>query len=496
MAHPVTLSKTKLLDYAQCPRRLWLGQYRPELEEETPAERAAVATGLEVGAKAREVYGHGGGHYVTGERGLRAATVATRELLAAGGDEPIFEATFDYAGLTMRVDVLDRSHAALRIVEVKSSTAVKEHHVTDCAIQAWVLTELGIPVSRVVLAHVNDAFIYAGDGDYSGLFVEEDVTAAAREGFDALGTLVEKARATLEAHEEPAIAIGEQCNKPYACPFFAHCAPAQGEYPVTALGGLKARLYALMREGYRDVRDVPEARLANELEMRVVRQTKLGRAYVGAELRDAASALPRPRYYLDFETIAFAIPIWQGTRPYEALPFQWSVHIDDAGADESSGGLGHAAFLSLSGEPPMRACAETLIETLGRSGPVVVYSSYEKRVLNELIARFPDLAAPLAAIVKRLVDLLPLVKAHYYHPDMRGSWSLKAVARAVSSALDYERLGEVRDGETAQTAYLEAIQPMTALERRERLRRDLLEYCRHDTFALVELVAHFARAPV
>jgi predicted RecB family nuclease len=494
MAHPVTLSKTKLLAYAQCPRRLWLGQYRPELEDETMAEHAAVETGRAVGAKAREVYGRGGGHYVAGHRGLRAATVATRELLATGGDEPIFEATFDYAGLTMQVDVLDRSGGTLRIVEVKSSTAVKEHHVTDCAIQAWVLAGLGMPASQVALAHVNDAFVYGANGDYSGLFVEEDLTAAAEERFDALRTLAANARATLEAHEEPAIAIGEQCNKPYACPFFAHCAPPQGEYPVTVLGGLKARLYALMREGYRDVRDIPEARLTNELEMRIVKQTKLGRPYVGAELRDAARALARPRYYLDFETIAFAIPIWQGTRPYEALPFQWSVHIDDAGADESSNGLGHAAFLSLSGEPPMRACAETLIETLGRSGPVVVYSGYEKRVLNELVARFPDLDAPLAAIRGRLVDLLPLVKAHYYHPDMRGSWSLKAVARAVSSALDYDKLGEVRDGETAQSAYLEAIRPTTAPERRETLRRDLLEYCRHDTLALVELVAHFAGA--
>jgi hypothetical protein len=170
------------------------------------------------------------------------------------------------------------------------------------------------------------------------------------------------------------------------------------------------------------------------------------------------------------------------------------VHIEDAGADESSGGLAHASFLSLSGEPPMRACAEMLIDSLGRTGPVVVYSSYEKRVLSDLIARFPDLAPALAAIRERLFDLLPLVRTHYYHPEMRGSWSLKVVARVVAPEVDYDKLGEVRDGMSAQTAFLEAIAPATMQVRRATLRQDLLEYCRNDTLAMVELVRRLARA--
>jgi hypothetical protein len=381
----------------------------------------------------------------------------------------------------------------VRIVEVKSATRVKEHYLIDCAIQAWTLAELDIPVSQVALAHINTEFTYAGDGNYEGLFVEQDLTDETRRMFAAIPDLVANARATLEALDEPEIEIGEHCNTPYVCPFFAHCRPPQGEYPVTDLGGSKKQLYALMLEGYRDLRDVPDDKLASDKQRRIAAQTKLGGPYIAAELREFAESLPRPCYYLDFETIAFAIPIWAGTRPYQALPFQWSVHIDDAGADESFGGLGHASFLSLNGEPPMRECAQVLIETLGDHGPIVVYSGYEGRILSELIERYADLAAPLTAIHGRLVDLLPLVKTHFYDPKMHGSWSIKAVLPAVAPETRYDELGEVRDGAAAQAAYLEAIKPTTSAKRREQLRHDLLEYCRYDTLAMVKLVEFFSR---
>lgn len=494
MAHPVTLSKSKLLAYVQCPRKLWLAQYRPELEDEEAFDPAVLEIGRAIGAKAREIYGREGGHLITGERGLRAAVAATQALVDAGGRKPIFEATFEHAGVTVQVDVLDRSQAVPKLVEVKSSTSVKEHHLVDCTVQAWTLSQLGM-APRVAVAHVDAEFVYGGDGDYSHLLIEEDVTALVDERLAQVPALVAGARATLEALDEPETAIGEQCASPYACPFFGHCAPPQREFPVTALGGLKSGLYALMHEGFGDLRDVPNDKLANDRQRRIARCTRLGRPYLGRELRELALTLPRPRYYLDFETVAFAVPIWPGTRPYEALPFQWSVHVDDGAADESSGGLAHAAYLSLSGEPPMRACAEALLETLGERGPILVYSGYERRVLGELATRYPDLAPALDSLRERLVDLLPAVKTHYYHPDMRGSWSLKSVLPTVAPDLDYGGLGEVRNGAAAQAAYLEAIAPTTPVERRERLRHALLEYCRYDTLALVRLVDFFERTP-
>ena len=488
MPPPIALSKTRLLSYLQCPRKLWLEQYSPELEDEDAIDWAAIETGNVVGEMARGLYGAKGGHRISNDRGLRAAVADTASLIEAGGSEPLFEATFDHDGVTVQVDVLDRSGAGPAIVEVKSATRVKDHYLHDCAIQAWTLTGCGLSPERIAVAHIDSSFTYRGDGDYRGLLTETDVTADVRELVPGVESIVEATRTVLDALDEPENPPGPQCTSPYRCPFFDHCAPTQGQYPVTGLGGGRESLLALMNEGFADLRDVPEDRLATDTQRRIHSVTQSGTPAADPELGELARSLPYPRYYLDFETIAFAVPIWADTRPYEALPFQWSCHIESA-----PGTLAERTFLDLSGEPPMRACAEALIAVLGDNGPVIVYTGYEKRVLAELAERFPDLAAALGAIESRLVDLHPPTKAHYYHPDMLGSWSIKAVLPTVAPDLDYAALGDVRDGQAAQTAYLEAIRPDTAASRRDALEAALTEYCRYDTLALVRLVEFFSR---
>lgn len=364
---------------------------------------------------------------------------------------------------------------------------MKEQHLLGCAIQAWTLQGLGLPIAHVVVAHVNNQ-VYQGDSRYEGLLAEEDVTepikGARRDGADAR---VERARSLLASSKEPRIAVGSHCGAPFDCPFYEHCAPSQGKYSVWALGGRKEHPFDLMHAGYEDLRDVPEDRLRNDQQRRIWEQTKLEAPFIGAGLREFVEELGYPPCYLDFETISFAVPIWPKTRPYEALPFQWSCHIDD-GRHE----LAHEAFLDVSGSAPMRASAERLIETLGTEGPILVYTPFENGVLVRLGKRYLNLRKQLEAIRERLVDLHPVTKAHYYHPDMLGSWSIKNVLPTVAPELRYDTLGEVQDGNAAQTAYLEAVHPETSAERREKLRRDMLEYCRHDTLAMVKLVEFFS----
>jgi len=489
MRAPIALSKTKLLSLVQCPRKLWLETYSPELLPEPSAEKTAMlATGNTVGEIARRLYGRGAGHVVSFDRGLRAAIESTRALVERGGREPIFEATFDHDGVSVRVDVLDRSEPQPKIVEVKSSARVKDHHIDDCAIQAWALARNGLNVRQVAVATLNPEFVYAGDGRYEGLLVETDVTERVQERLEDIGELVLAARRTLAELDEPAIAVGTQCGAPHGCDFYGHCAPPAGKYPVLDLGGSKEKLYELMNAGYGDLRDVPEAKLDGDVQRRIWQQSRLEAPHVGQELREAVIALPFPRYYLDFETIGPAVPIFAGTRPFEALPFQWSCHIE-----KGSGAIEHAEFLELDGEPPMRRLAERLLATLGTRGPIIVYTPYERRVLHDLAARYDDLAPGLRALAERIVDLHPVTRRGYYHPAMHGSWSIKAVLPTVAPDLSYEKLGAVRDGLAAQTAYLEAIDANTPAARRDALRGALLNYCRHDTLALVRLVEFFGR---
>jgi hypothetical protein len=489
MRAPIALSKTKLLSLTQCRRKLWLETYSPELVEDPSAEKTALlATGNAVGELARQLYGRGTGHLVSFERGLRAAIDSTRALVAAGGREPIFEATFDHDGVSVRVDVLDRSEPLPKIIEVKSSTRVKDHHLDDCAIQAWALTQNGISVRQVAVATLNSDFVYPGDGRYDGLLIETDVTERVQERLAGVAQLVADARRTLADLDEPAVAVGVHCDAPHGCEFYAHCAPSGGKYPVLGLGGSKEKLFELMHLGYADLRDVPETELKNDLQRRIWQQSRLEKPYVDAELRTLVGSLPFPRYYLDFETVAPAVPIFAGTRPFEALPFQWSCHIEP-----SRGRVEHAEFLDLGPEPPMRRLAESLLAALGTTGPILVYTPYERRVLKDLAARYSDLAAGLAALDERIVDLHLPTRRHYYHPAMLGSWSIKAVLPTVAPELSYGALGEVQDGLAAQNAYLEAIQPATPDARRATLRRALLDYCRQDTLALVKLVEFFGR---
>lgn len=449
MRGPIALSKSKLLSFGQCRKRVWLETYNPDLEEVSDELTARLASGERVGEIARALYGNGTGHTISFDRGLRAAIEQTRALVNAGGTAPIFEATFDHDGVSVRVDVLDRSGAAPRIVEVKSSTRVKDHHLDDCAVQAYVLERAGFAARAVAVATIDSAFVYRGDGRYEGLLVETDVTDLVRERSGAIEQRVIDARATLASLDEPPVPVGAHCHSPYACQFQSHCAPATA--PARPPSTLRGR--------------------------------------VGRELVELVRALPYPRYYLDFETVATAVPFFADTRPYEALPFQWSCHVEHA-----PGQLEHREFLDVTGTAPMRAAAESLVAQLGSAGPILVYTNYERRVIGELAARFPDLADSLNALVARLVDLYPPTRQHYEHPYLGGSWSLKTVLPTVAPDLDYERLGEVRDGLAAQTAYLAAIDPATSPERRAALRQGLTNYCRQDTLALVRLVEFFARA--
>lgn len=206
---------------------------------------------------------------------------------------------------------------------------------------------------------------------------------------------------------------------------------------------------------------------------------------------DAAAELRQhlyPRYYLDFETIAFAVPVWAGTRPYQQIPCQWSCRIERE--DRS---VEHKQFLDTRGELPVKALAENLIAAVGTKGPIFAYGSFEGTMLDGLAEMLPRVAAKLRKIRSRLVDVLALARQVYYHPEMKGSWSIKAVLPTIAPELDYGAL-EVQDGGMAQEAYLEAIHPETAAERRETIRRNLLEYCGRDTEGLVAIARFFGRA--
>ena len=485
-----TLSKSKLLAFRQCPKRLWLEIHAPQLREDSGATLANYATGHQVGDIARQIYDPAQhGQLIDPQvEGFDEAFARTQTLLRAR--QPIFEAGFRAEGALAFADVLLPAGKQWRMVEVKSSTSVKDYHRDDAAVQAFVARACGVPLQSIALAHIDNSWTYPGDGDYQGLLVEVDLTDEAFARTDEVRGWIADAQAVVARKKAPRTATGAQCSDPYECGFLAHCQSQepQAEHPVHWLprrgSALKAHIEA---HGTRELRDLPDD-LLNPTQQRVKAATLSGQAFF--DQNAAAQALAGhklPGFFLDFETIQFGVPIWQGTRPYQQMPFQFSVHRLGR-----TGRVAHQAFLDLTGGNPSLPFAQALLAACGERGPVFVYNSaFEQTRIRELAERHPRLAPALHAINDRIVDLLPVARQHYYHPSQQGSWSIKAVLPALCPDLRYDNLDGVQDGGAAQQAYLEAIAPATSAARKAELERQLLAYCRLDTWAMVRLWAAF-----
>ena len=477
------LSKSKLMSSLQCAKRLFLEVHQPELAYVSDDLEASFASGHRVGLVAQSLYPEGRliGHGDDPSLALRE----TQAALAVDGDLLLFEPAFRHGGVLVRADLLFRRGDRYRLVEVKATTSVKDHHLQDAAIQAWVIDGAGCPVDAVSIAHIDNAFVYPGGGDYRGLFKSVDVTEQVAELRAQAPELALRCQQVL-AGPLPEIPVGKQCNVPYACPFLTYCDRDAPEYPLSILGRDWRLKQRLMIQGYRDLREVPENAIGDGRPRRVWDATLTGRPSFDPRAAIFLTDLGYPRYYLDFETIQFAVPIWTGTHPYEQLPFQWSCSVE-----EQDGIVMHREFLDISGGAPMRPCAEALITALGTEGPVFAYTGFERRMLRETAARYADLAPSLNAIASRIIDLHSIARAHYYHPAQKGSWSLKAVLPTIAPEMDYGNLTEVADGGGAQLAYLDIIAPETSVTRKDELTRALHVYCRRDTDGMVRIAQFF-----
>jgi len=493
------LSKSKLLAFRRCPKRLWLEVHQPELKEDSADTQARFQIGHQVGDIARRIYDpEGKGALIDVQTEGFAGAFARTTKLMSDSRRPVFEAGFQANGALAFADVmlpeLDSGQPVWRMVEVKSSASVKDYHHDDIAVQAFIVQSAGVNLKSVALAHVDNSWIYPGNEDYRGLLVENDLTAEAFARTEEVKGWINEAQSIVAKPTAPEIAIGNQCDSPYECGFCDYCyrgipQPKQAEYPIQWLPKLHyTKREQLDEQGVDDMRNVPDDMLS-EIQALVKKHTLANTVFFDAT--GAASDLAPygfPACFLDFETIQFVVPIWKGTRPFQIIAFQFSLHTLT-----EDGRLEHRAFLDLSGNDPSESLAKAMIAACGKHGPVYVYNAgFEGTRISQLAERFPALANPLLDINARLVDLCPIARSRYYHPRQHGSWSLKAVLPAVVPELSYDNLDGVQDGGMAMEAYGEAIHPDTSAERKNEIEHQLLTYCQLDTLATVRLWQFFS----
>lgn len=477
------LSKSKLIAHRQCPKRLWLQTYKPELQERDSGQTSRMDAGNLVGDIARSLHSTG----ILIESGdLSQDLNDTKTLVSAKRRKPLFEATFKASNVLVKVDLLLPVRNGYKLGEVKSSIKVKTYHYEDSAIQTWVVKKCGLSIIQTNLVHICNSFVYPGNDSYDGLFTHANITPEILELVEQVPKWIKATQKTLKSGE-PSIDPGTQCNQPFDCPFINYCSPAKksAKYPVHILPRAGKLISELEEAGYKDLRKVPKKKLSNSRHLRIWNVTKKGKYYLDPKAKELLANLSWPRYYIDFETINLAVPVWRGTQPYQQVPFQWSCHIERKGSP-----LNHHEFLADGKNDPRREFTETLIKAVKKRGPVFVYNAgFENRIMRELASDFPEYEKQLNAIINRVVDLLPIGRDHYYHPDMMGSWSIKKVLPTIAPELDYSQL-DVADGGMAMEAFAEIMHIDTPPETKLKLQDDLLTYCERDTLAMVK-IAHF-----
>ncbi|MDP3211920.1 DUF2779 domain-containing protein [Methylotenera sp.] len=483
------LSKSKIMAFRQCPKRLWLEVHRSELINYSTSTQASFEVGHQVGAIAQYIYDPEKSGVVIDIKteGFKQAFIRTKDSLSL--DFPIFEAGFSINGALAFADVMlpvnQNGVKSWRMIEVKSSTNAYEYHREDIAIQTYIAQQSGVNLSSVSLAHIDSTWTYPGKLNYFGLLKEVDLTEESFARGNEVKRWIADAQKVVQS-KEPEIQAGDQCHTPFDCGFYEYCTrhEVKAEFPISWLPRFSSKNTKELKDsGIHDLRDVPDS-LLNDVQKLVKEHTIQNTAYFDIEgSRNIISSFSLPAYFLDFETIQFPVPIWEGTRPYQQITFQFSLH-----SLKESGELSHEEFLDLSGDNPSRSLAKALINACGIDGPIFIYNAgFETARIRELGERHQEYKEKLLAINNRVVDLLPIARNHYYHPSQQGSWSIKKVLPALVPELNYANLEGVQDGGMAMNAFLEAIKPNTAQVRKENLQHQLLEYCKLDTYAMVRL---------
>ena len=478
------LSKSKFLAGLQCHKRLYLEFTHPELAEPPdPSTQALLVMGTEIGLLAQQRF-PGGVLVSPGLRPRDAAIAQTAKLMGDANVPAIFEGAFEYDNVIVRVDILERildgdgQHAGWRLIEVKSSTRVKDVHLHDLAIQRHVLTGAGLDIAAACVMHIDTGYQYGGgEIDLKVLFAIEDVSPAVVDRQQKVPEQLAAMKAIFLEPQAPAIEPDERCHSPYDCPFWTHCTKDKPPRWIYRLPGPKKVVQQLVQEGITIIDDIPSAVNLSITQRRVKDNVE----WVSPDLGNILQSVDYPVHHLDFETVMLAVPKFPRMKPYQSIPVQWSNHIELA-----SGEIIHHEFLHGEATEPRRQWAERLIESLGEEGTIVVYSSYEEAMMRQVAEAFPELRQALKKIIARLWDLYPVIKEHYYHPSFQGSYSIKSVLPVMVPELSYRDLF-IQEGAQAASEYYRMVFVENDWIEQLRIKDALLEYCARDTMAMVRL---------
>lgn len=485
-------SKSRYCLAWQCPKLLWLSKFKPELKPEDPSLQARFDEGNVVGDLAMNLFGdftEVTAYKDDGKLDLNKMQELTRECVA-NGVQNICEASFNYNGLYCAVDILRKEDDGYAIYEVKSSTHASHIYAVDIAYQKYVLEHCGLNIVGTYLICINSDYIRGEELNIDELFQIIDMSDDVNNEYQNVPSLLKKAEQIYSLKSEPDVDIGLHCRDPYECAFWGYCTknlPTPNVFDLYRMGFEKAiKHYKQGQISYNDL--MFDGGITNAKQLRqMLHQISEQKPDIDKDgIRDFLDTLSYPIYFLDFETTQAVIPEYEGIKPYQQIPFQYSLHY----IEYEGGPLLHKEFLAESGTDPRRAIAERLCEDIPQNVCVTAYNKgFECGRIKELAATFPDLSDHLMNIQSNIKDLLtPFQSGYYYNKAMGGSFSIKSVLPALfpdDPALDYHNLEQIHNGGEAMSIFPK-IKNMSPDEAEE-TRYNLLQYCKLDTYAMVKV---------
>ena len=481
------LSKSTFIRGLQCEKSLYLYKHHYKLKDPTPTSLQAVFDqGTNIGILAQELFPNGVDASPENHFKMVESVGKTLKFISQG-ESIIYEATFQYNNLLVALDILVKDHDGWKAYEVKSSTKVSNTYIKDVAIQYYTITNSGIDLKDISIVHINNQYIKDGELDIHQLFTIESVYDEVLEFLPRIPNEVKRLKNVIESPEAPNIDIGNHCSDPYDCDFKGTCWKHIPEYSVFNISRLNSdKKFGLYHQGVITLDDIDLGQTdLNPNQVLQVQSEVNGTSHIDIdEIRNFTNGLNYPLYFLDFETIGPAVPKYDGSRPYQQLVFQYSLHIQETSTSQ----LEHREYLADPSQDPRIGFIKQLIQECGNSGDILVYNiGFERGKLNDLIEVFPEYSNELKRIINRLKDLMvPFQQKWYYTPEMRGSHSIKSVLPALVPELSYNNL-EIKDGGTASNTFLSMVNE-TFEGNVEETRRQLLEYCKRDTFAMVKII--------
>jgi len=500
----VNISKSRYTSFVTCPKQFWLKCHQPELAKEL---NKSLEYRFEQGNEAGET-AHGLFPDIVNATALKpdgkldiGAMCETTKRLISENCTAIAEAAFSGDGFYCAVDILkNNGDGTWDIYEVKSSSLpdkpkdIKEIYYHDIAFQRHVLTECDVNVRKCHLALINTEYVRNGEIDPFGLFAIKDVTSLLSKFSKDISENLAQAQAVHASATEPPIDLNKNCKKPYICPFYEHCTrhlPKPSVFDLYGIGFTNKEKLKCYHQGIISFEDIRRANVS----LKVKQQRQLDftldnkEPYVDkAGIHNFLRTIKFPAYFLDFETYMGVLPLYDGQRPFQQIPFQYSLHILQ---NENDKQFEHKEFLADENKSEWRTLAERLVADVPRDGGSVISynASFEVSRIKEIANAFPDLAERLLDFNVRMVDLLDVFRGEYmYTKEMGGSFSIKNVLPALcpnNPDLDYKANEDVQDGMQAMMEFLN-LKNRTQAER-ERIRQNLLKYCRLDTLAMVEI---------